>query len=118
MALQNESLKKQTALKDLALRGKAKNNLINSPSPTEKQLEVLLSSQDPLDRKVALVNIMLREIYTESLFKKIIALNDNRDIFFTKFYSYQCFDFLNKDITKKYQEEFIDMINWESSGVF
>lgn len=107
---------KQTSLEDLKLRDQAKTDLVNSPAPTVKQLQKLLASPNPFDKKVALVNIMFRKIYSQNLFERIIELNNPRDYYFVKFYSFQCFNSLDQGTIKQHEKEFIDILKWETSG--
>jgi len=107
--------KKETFPEDYDSRYKAESRLLNSPSPKETELEILLNSQNLLDRKVALVNIRTRHIYSENLFKTILKINDPKDAYLAKLYVYQSFNFLDTDKIKQYEDEFINMIYWESN---
>ena len=114
--IQNTLEDKETSLEDLKLRDQVKTDLVNSPAPTVKQLQKLLASPHPLDKKVALVNIMFRKIYSQNLFEEIIELNNLRDYYFVKFYSYQCFNLLDQATMKQHEKEFIEILKWETSG--
>jgi hypothetical protein len=55
----NAHEEKQTGLEDLKLRDKIAAELLKSEPPSANQLKKLLASRNYLDRKVALVNILL-----------------------------------------------------------
>ena len=113
--IQHAIEKKETFLEDYNLRYEAELKLINSPLPTALELEELLNSQDVLGKKVAIVNIMKKKIYSEILFKTILRQHDSNDDFFTKFYTYQCFKLLNKDKMKRFEDDFIKILSFEKN---
>jgi len=110
----NAYKKKQTGLEDLKLRDKTAAELLKSQPPSIKQLKELLASGDYLDRKVALVNIMLRNIFSESLSKDIVSLNNPMDIFWVKFYSLNCFKELDQETIKRFEDDLIDIYYFET----
>ena len=116
--IQNLIEGKETFSKDYEARHQAESQLFNSPSPTMAELEQLLNSQRAIDRKVALVAIKVKHIYSEELFKTILKLNDPKDNYFIKSYSYQSFKFLDGDKVKQYEDELIKIISWETNEAF
>jgi hypothetical protein len=89
--LQNEVEKKGTALKDLAVRDNVAAKLLGVSGPSLSQLDALLKSEDPLGRKVALVNVMLREIKEDRILASITETYRFEDDTHTKFFTVQCF---------------------------
>ncbi|KAF0145273.1 MAG: hypothetical protein FD156_1104 [Nitrospirae bacterium] len=114
--IQNAIEKKETFLEDYDLRDVATLKLINAPSPTISVLEKLLKSKNAQDRKVALVNIMVRNIYSENLFKTILGGYDTNDDFFIRFYRYRCFKFLGKDKIRHFEDKFLILLSLENNG--
>jgi len=106
--------KKQTGLEDLKLRNKTTAELLKSQPPSIKQLKELLVSGDYLDRKVALVNIMWRNIYSEDLSRDIVALNNPMDIFWVKFYSLNCFKDPDQETIKRFEDDLIHIYYFET----
>ena len=89
--LQNEVEKKGTALKDLAVRDNVAAKLLGVSGPSLSQLDALLKSEDPLGRKVAVVNVMLREIKEDRILASITETYRFEDDTHTKFFTVQCF---------------------------
>jgi len=114
--IQNAIEKKETFLEDYDLRDAATLKLVNSPSPAISELEKLLKSKDAQDRKVALVNIMIKNIYSENLFKTILGGYDSNDDFFTRFYRYRCFKFLGRDKIRHFEDKFLNLLSLEDNG--
>ena len=89
--LHNEIEKKGTALKDLGVRDNVGAKLLTVSSPSLSQLDELLKSTDPMARKVAVVNVMLREIKEDRVLASITETYRFEDDVDTKFFSVQCF---------------------------
>jgi hypothetical protein len=86
----------ESALRILGQREQAKTKLLSSAGPTDAELESLLVSSRILDKKIALVNIMLRRVYAENIHSKIIDILNSSDDFFLKFYGYHCVNALDE----------------------
>lgn len=114
--IQNAIEKKETFLEDYDLRDAATLKLVNLSSPAISELEKLLKSKDAQDRKVALVNIMIKNIYSENLFKTILRGYDPNDDFFTRFYRYRCFKFLGRDKIRHFEDKFLNLLSLEDNG--
>jgi hypothetical protein len=114
ITIRNAYERKQTGLEDLKLRDKIVSELLKSQPPSINQLKELLASGNYLDRKVALVNIMLRHIYSENLSKDIVAFNNPVDIFWVKFYSLNCFKELDQDAIKRFEDDIINIYSFET----
>lgn len=113
-AIRNAYDNKQTGLEDLKLRDKIAADLLKSESPSINQLKELLASGNYIDRKVALVNIMLRHIYSEDLFKDITSLIAPMDIFWLKFYSLRCLGELKEDTLKQFEDDLVNIFRFET----
>jgi len=113
--IQHAIEKKETFLEDYNLRYKAETQLLNSSPPTLFELEQLLNSQNIIDKKVALVNIVKRHYYSYELFETILIQYDPNNDYFLKFYSYQCFNFLDKDKIKQFEDEVIRITTLENN---
>jgi len=88
--LQNDREGKGTALQDLAVREDAGSQLLKVTSPSVSELVALLNSNDPIARKVALVNVMLREIKDTNVLEAISKTYRFEDDTYTKFFSVGC----------------------------
>jgi hypothetical protein len=88
-------------------------SLLNTERPELSDLSRLLHSSKPIDKKIALVNIMLRKTSELELFEEIInILNSDTDMA-TKFYCYQCFNNLDKAEVNIFRDDFLDIIENE-----
>jgi hypothetical protein len=112
--IRNAYGKKQTGLEDLKLRDNIAAEVLKSEPPSISQLKKLLASGNYLDRKVALVNIMLRHIYSEDLFKDITSLIDPMNIFWVKFYSFRCLGELKEETIKRFEDNLINIFYFET----
>jgi len=114
ITIRNAYERKQTGLEDFKLRDKVASELLKSEPPSINQLKELLASGNYLDRKVALVNIMLRHIYSEDLFKDIMSLIDPMDIFWLKFYGFRCLGELKEETIKRLENDLINIFYFET----
>lgn len=115
ITIRNAYERKQTGLEDLKLRNNIASDLLKTEPPSVNQLKELLASGNYLDRKVALVNMMVRHIHSEDLSKGIILLNNSMDIFFIKFYSINCLRELDQETLKRFEDDLIDIFYFETS---
>jgi hypothetical protein len=113
-AIRNAVENKQSGLEDIALRDKIAADLLKSESPSIDQLKGLLASGNYIDRKVALVNIMFRHVYSEDLFKEITSLIAPMDIFLLKFYSLRCLEELRQDTLRQFEDDLVAIFYFET----
>ncbi len=113
--IRNAKDDKQTGLEDLELRNKIAAELLKSEPPSIEQLKELLASGNYLDKKVALVNIMLRRIYSKDLFKDITSLIEPMNVFWLKFYSLECFGELKEEALKSFEDDLINIFWFETN---
>jgi hypothetical protein len=115
--VQNEADKRNTALQDFAARSRAEKNLLAVAGPPNNVLENLLRSKEAEDRKLALVNVMLRKINQKDLLKTILETYRRNDDMFTKFYSIQCFKNLSQSELKIFENNFVGILRSETNEI-
>lgn len=113
LMIRNEAEKRETALEDLAIRDNAASQLLKVPSPPIPKLDTLLHSDDPTARKVALVNIMLRNIGNNQLLQSILDTYQAEDDSFTRFYSLRCFYSLNDVQLNAFGDQLLQILSSE-----
>jgi hypothetical protein len=115
--LLNEANKKETALQDFAAREAAGEELLKVPGPSKSEIGHLLQSKDPAARKVALVNVMLRDIDDDSIAASIAESYNIKDDTHTKFFSVHCFAQLNDLKLQPLQNRLLQIFSEETDEV-
>jgi len=103
----------ESALEILGQREQAKTKLLSVSAPTDAELELLLRSSRILDQKIALVNIMLRDVYTEHIYNNIIDILNSSNDFFLRFYCYHCINLLDDKRLNRFGNDFIAILKHE-----
>jgi hypothetical protein len=115
--LLNEALKKGTALQDFAERESAGEQLLKVPGPSKSEIGHLLQSNDSAARKVALVNVMLRNLDDDSIAAWIAESYNIGDDTHTKFFSVHCFAQLNDLKLQTLQNRLLEIFSEETDEV-
>jgi len=85
--------------------------------PTENELLSLLESNDPNDKKIALVTIDVKHIYSKQLYDVIINyLQPNQELWM-RIYAYRCFRNLDDSRLGIYADKLLDAAENEKSPV-
>jgi hypothetical protein len=105
---------KDSFKKDYHARYQAETSLLHVDAPSNADIVQLLMSSSMLDRKVALVNVMLRKIYySQDIYNRILSLLESENDPFTRFYCYHCFNLLDADKIEHYKDGLIDVFSNE-----
>ena len=113
--LVNAAEKKNSFLEDYDSRLAAESKIRELSLPPLSSLEDLLKSRNDMDRKVALVLIMLKKINNEQLTNTILNRYNIKDEFFIKFYSHQALKHLTENQLSKIQNKLLNVYNTENN---
>jgi hypothetical protein len=99
------------------LREKARSLLQREGAPSLATLDTLLRSSDDLDRKAALVVIMVRKTSADELFTTIVSRAQPSDDFFVKFYRQHCLENLSNPQVATLTDQLTSMFAAENDEV-
>jgi hypothetical protein len=102
-----------TFSRNYELREKAKTLLEKAGAPSISTLDALLRSTNDLDRKAALVTIMVTKTNANELFATILARYKVKDDFFVKFYSQHCFENLSDSQIVTVEDRLVSILGSE-----
>jgi hypothetical protein len=108
---------KHAFTEDYRARQEAETKLVNSVAPSSDELQRLLMSSAMLDKQVALVNIMARQIQESETYNMILRLLTTESDYFTRFYCYHCFNKLASDQLQNFREGLIDVFLKERNEI-
>lgn len=105
----------EEAAQILKSKARIEDSLLSASQPADTELGNLLRSADQTDRKVALVNIMLRRIADVPLYREIIGVLRSESDMLTRFYAYHCLANLDSEHLDILKEDFLDVIISETN---
>lgn len=112
--LKNAAVGKETAFEDMALRDNFASELQKLPVPLISELEKLLRSEDLLSKKVALVNVMVRNITDTQLLGSILETYSSIGDRAGKFYALQTFKHLDDIQIKAFEDRLVNLLSTET----
>jgi hypothetical protein len=95
------------------LRHQAEINLLAASAPSQKELQQLLSSNDNLLQKIALVVMRVKNINDDRIFATIIENYSHANDSYIKYYSLQCLKQLRDDQIKTLEGSVLRLIAGE-----
>jgi hypothetical protein len=115
--MRNEATKKGTALHDLAARDNAAAKLLGVAGPSISELDALLRSNDSTARKVAVVNVMLRQVKDDRLLRSLADTYRIEDDVHTKFFTVQCLTRFDGPQLRALEQSLLNLFSAETDEV-
>jgi hypothetical protein len=112
--LRNAAAGKETAVEDTTVRDDFAAELQKMPAPPLSELEKLVRSEDLPSQKVALVNVMVREITETRLLESILDTYPSIDDRAGKFYALQAFKDLDDTQIKAFEDRIVRLLSTET----